>query len=99
MPTCNWFQLREYYLDRYAIVADDIIQNNVYARTVSEMPRYFLETIAFGGIILIALYLVNEGNSVDLMPLLSLYAFAGYRLMPALQAIFHGHAVLKNNIH
>jgi ABC-type multidrug transport system fused ATPase/permease subunit len=87
-----------YYLDRYAIVADDIIQNSIYARTVSEMPRYFLETIAFGGIILIALYIISEGNSADLMPLLSLYAFAGYRLMPALQAIFQGHAALKNNI-
>jgi ABC-type multidrug transport system fused ATPase/permease subunit len=88
----------KYYVDRYAIVTDDIIQNNVYARTVSEMPRYFLETIAFGGILLIALYLVSEGNAANLMPLLSLYAFAGYRLMPALQGIFHGHAVLKNNI-
>jgi ABC-type multidrug transport system fused ATPase/permease subunit len=88
----------DYYLDRYAIVADDVIQNNIYARTISEMPRYFLETLAFGGILLITLYLVNQGNSSDLMPLLSLYAFAGYRLMPALQAIFQGHTTLRNNI-
>lgn len=88
----------DYYLDRYAIVADDVIQNNIYARTISEMPRYFLETIAFGGILLITLYLVSEGNSTQLMPLLSLYAFAGYRLMPALQAIFQGHTSLRNNI-
>ena len=87
-----------YYSDRYAIVADDIIQNNVYARTVTQLPRYFIETIAFGGILLIALYLVNEGSAADLMPLLALYAFAGYRLMPAMQALFQGHAGLKNNI-
>ena len=88
----------DYYLDRYAIVADDIVQNNIYARTMSEMPRYFLETIAFGGILLITLYLVNKGNATELTPILALYAFAGYRLMPALQAIFQGHSSLKNNI-
>ena len=56
---------------------------------VDQMPRYALEAIAFGGVLLIVLYLMaGPGGLQQLLPLLAVYAFAGYRLMPALQQIY-----------
>lgn len=57
------------------------------------MPRYVLEIVAFGGILLMALYLFKTHGDVNhVLPLLALYAFAGYRLLPALQQLYQ-HAV------
>jgi ABC-type multidrug transport system fused ATPase/permease subunit len=45
--------------------------------------------MAFGGIILMILYLMFQtGTLTNALPIVSLYVFAGYRLMPALQQIY-----------
>lgn len=62
-------------------------------RVIRLVPRYMLEVVAFGGIILIAVYLLAvQDNVQQVIPMLGLYAFAGYRLMPALQQAFTGIA-------
>jgi ABC-type multidrug transport system fused ATPase/permease subunit len=65
---------------------------------VSALPRYALETIAFGGVLLIILYsLRNIGSTNDLLPLLSVYVFAGYRLMPSLNELFTSAIQMRFN--
>jgi len=60
-------------------------QQQVYAM----LPRYAFETLAFGGMLLIVLYLlVQEQSLAGVLPTLGVYAFATYRLLPALQSIF-----------
>ena len=52
-------------------------------------PVYFIQTLAFGAIIVLILYLLaTEGSLQDVIPLLSLYALAGYRLLPSLQQFY-----------
>ncbi len=67
----------------------------VYARTVASsqviaiLPRFILEAIAFGGVLLILLYIMTKtGSFNNALPILSLYVFAGYRLLPSLQQIY-----------
>ena len=44
--------------------------------------RHFLEGIAFGGMIIISSLIVVSGSEfVNIIPILSVYAFAGYRLI------------------
>jgi len=59
------------------------------AQLVSNLPKFFLEAVAFGGMVLMVLYLIYR-NAVflDVLPIISLYAFAGYRLMPSIQQIY-----------
>jgi len=77
---------------RYARVQADY-------RVIKKAPRYILEAVAFGGIILIAVYLIAvQDNIRQVIPMLGLYAFAGYRLMPALQQAFKGIASTRFNI-
>jgi ABC-type multidrug transport system fused ATPase/permease subunit len=79
------------FLEKFAAHAQRHSQNNVTAGTISQLPRYALEVMAFGGILMIVLYFMGaDHGSGKMVPLLALYAFAGYRLLPALQLIFSG---------
>jgi ATP-binding cassette, subfamily B, bacterial PglK len=65
---------------------------------VKQLPKYALETIAFGGIVLITLYLLQVRDSMEqVLPIAGLYAFAAYRFMPAMQQIFNSLAQLRFN--
>ena len=56
---------------------------------VGQIPRYFLEILAFGGIVTLVLYFISTTENVnETIPMVSFFAFAAYRLMPALQGIF-----------
>jgi ABC-type multidrug transport system fused ATPase/permease subunit len=60
------------------------------------MPRYLLETVAFGGIVMATLTLVlREGSSSSAISTLALYALVGYRLLPAGQQIFSAAVELR----
>jgi len=63
---------------------------------ITQLPRYALELVAFGGIMALILYLLAAKHDLDyVLPLLTLYALAGYRLMPALQQIFAAAASVR----
>jgi ABC-type bacteriocin/lantibiotic exporter with double-glycine peptidase domain len=67
-------------------------------QTVSQLPKYALEIVGFGGILLITIYFIlTQKDTSNTIPLLALYAFAGYRLMPALQGVFIGATSLRFN--
>ena len=81
--------LEQIYVKRFSDPAETISKNIAYASIIRYLPRYVLESLAFGGIILLILYLMTQkGNFNNALPIISLYAFAGYRLMPALQQIY-----------
>ncbi len=62
---------------------------NAVSSIVGQMPRYALEAVAFGGVLLIVLYLMaGPGGLQQALPLLAVYAFAGYRLIPAVQQVY-----------
>jgi ABC-type multidrug transport system fused ATPase/permease subunit len=63
-------------------------------------PRYVVELIAFGAIILSVLFLIqNEHkNLADILPILSVYAMAGYKLLPAFQQIYANIGTVKGNL-
>lgn len=65
---------------------------------VVHIPRFALEAIGFGGILIIILYLLRgDAQMHEVIPMMSLYAFAGYRLMPALQKVLIGLTTLRFN--
>ena len=66
------------------------------AQALSALPRYAVEIIAFGFVFAVAISLLaTEGAAAKILPVLGLYAFAGYRLMPALEHVFAGWAALR----
>ena len=82
--------LERTYIQRFSKSAEIYALNQAAAQVVSQVPRFALEAIAFGGLLLLMLYLTYwQGvGFASVLPVISLYAFAGYRLMPALQHIY-----------
>jgi len=81
--------LERAYIKSYSKAAKIFAQNKAILKVISQLPRYILEGIAFGGIMLLILYLMfQEGSFNNAIPIISLYAFAGYRLMPVMQNIY-----------
>ena len=78
--------LENIYIKRYSKPARKVSKNQASFGVVSLLPRYALEIIAFGGILLLVLYLmVKTNNFINAVPIIALYVYAGYRLMPLLQ--------------
>lgn len=66
---------------------------------ISQIPRYLIEFVAFGSVILLILYSLGNGGSVNtLLPILSVYAFAGLKLLPAIQHAYVNLSQVKGNI-
>ena len=98
--------LEKAFLDRFSKPAKTLAQHSAIAGAISQLPRYALEIIAFGGMMLLILYLmVQNVIFTSALPLIALYAFAGYRLIPSLQQIYAAITQLRfvspslNSIH
>ncbi len=76
-------------MDRFdnamAVVANSSAENSI----AGAMPRYVLESIAYGGLVIVTLAMINgSGGAASTIPTLALFAFTAYRLMPSLQQLF-----------
>ena len=81
--------LEKIYIERFSKYAQKLARASSSAQVIKQLPRYFLEAIVFGGILLILLYLMmQKGSFNNALPILSLYVFTGYRLMPAIQQVY-----------
>lgn len=81
--------LEERMLARFRIPSLLRSERIISATVVSQLPSYFMQGLLFGGMLLVLLYLIAaRGSFTDALPVISLYALAGYKLMPAVQQVF-----------
>ena len=84
------FGLEKIFIKNFSDSAKIFALTQTSSTIIGQLPRFFLEALAFGGIMLIILYKLSfSGNFNDALPIISLYVFAGYRLIPALQKIYN----------
>ena len=89
------------YLTRFRGPSIRNSRHQASAQTISQIPKFLMEAIGFGGVILLTLVLImkGEGDSGaslgDVLPILGAYTFAGYRLLPAVQNVYQGIAKLR----
>ena len=78
-----------FFFDYYSSSAKQVENNLIIVGLVSSFPRQIMEVLSFGGILIIVLYFLILRQDIGLaLPIMSLYAFAGYRLLPAVQSIY-----------
>jgi ABC-type branched-subunit amino acid transport system ATPase component len=81
--------LEETYIKSFSNSAQVFAKTQSSSKIISQLPRFILEAAGFGGILLIILYIIAQtGSFNNALPIVSLYVFAGYRLMPTLQQIY-----------
>ncbi len=86
----------KFFVNRFARASKVFTSVQPRARLIAQAPINIVRSVAFGGILLIILYLLAvEGNLKDAVPILSLYALAGYKLMPSLQHVFQSVSTLR----
>jgi len=84
------------YINRFSVPAITYAELQASNQVVAQLPRYGLEAVAFGGMLSTVLFLmVRDEDFSSIIPILSVYAFAGYRLMPALQQIYSSISQLR----
>ena len=88
--------LEKTIVTKFSNFAKIFARHQASAQILSQIPRYALEAVAFGGILLVVLfYMKQTGEFNEIVPIIALYAFAGYRLMPALQHIYSNFTHLR----
>ena len=86
----------EAYLKRFRGPASRFARYQSIAATLSTVPKYLIEAVGFGGVLLLALALLgSNGDLGSVLPVLGVYTFAGYRLLPSAQQIFQGLSNLR----
>jgi ABC-type bacteriocin/lantibiotic exporter with double-glycine peptidase domain len=88
--------LEDFYLKIFSKNSKIYALNQSLSSVIIHSPRYFIEAVAFGGMILLLLVLIKQDKDfLTIIPMVTLYALAGYRLLPALQLIYNSLTQLK----
>ena len=88
-----------FFLERYSKESLKQARLMSWNAVIGQIPKFALEAIAFGGIIIFVLVLLlTREDARQVIPLVSLFAFAGYRLMPAMQEIFTSFTKMQFNL-
>lgn len=66
-------------------------------QALAQSPRYLMEFLAFGVIIATILFLLDQkqGDLAEILPILSVFALAGFKLLPSMQQIYSSLALIK----
>ena len=69
-------------------------------QVLGQAPRYAVELIAFGAVIFLVMYLLIklEGNLGAILPILSIFVLAGFKLLPAFQQIYFSLSQIRGNL-
>lgn len=77
------------FLDKFQDASIQYSRTRTLSDTISIAPRYLIEVFAISALVFTIIYLVStKENAIEVLPVLGIYAFAGYRLLPTLQQIF-----------
>jgi ABC-type multidrug transport system fused ATPase/permease subunit len=81
--------LEKNFIKQFSEPALIYANNQSLAQIINLLPRFFFEGLAFGGIILLILFLLARGEDFQaIIPIVALYTFVGYRLLPAFQQVY-----------
>jgi ABC-type multidrug transport system fused ATPase/permease subunit len=91
--------LEDSYVKRFRAPALEAAQTATSSQIISELPRHLLEALAFGGILamVLAMLMRTDSTLVDILPTLGLFAFAGLRMFPAMQAVYRALTTIRFN--
>jgi ABC-type multidrug transport system fused ATPase/permease subunit len=84
------------FLNLFSSPSKKFAMNDVKNEIISEIPKYIMETVAIGGILCVIIVMIQGGSEMEeFLPVLTIYAFGAYRLLPSLQKIFRAVSNIK----
>ena len=92
-------RLESFYHNLFSNAAEKYALSHAKTLILSQLPRFLIESIFFGGIIFVSLvYVRDPENLFEILPSLAVIAFAGYKLLPALQLIYANFIAMRSVI-
>ncbi|WP_428398089.1 ABC transporter ATP-binding protein [Marinobacter salarius] len=83
-------------VERYRLASENMAKQIAKARVTSELPPLAMQGLVFSGMVAVVIYFLGVYGSVqEALPVLSLFALAGYRLMPEMQAVYRHIAEIR----
>lgn len=78
------------FTDAYTSASIEYGRANGGNATMNEIPKFWVELIAFGAMVSLILFLLatNNGSINIILPQLGIYAMASYKLLPAFQQVY-----------
>jgi|25_taG_2_1085351.scaffolds.fasta_scaffold00480_2 ATP-binding cassette, subfamily B, bacterial PglK len=91
---------QEIFTRRFGAASSDFAAAQGTNQAMSQVPRYAMDLVAFGSVIFLILYLLaaHEGNLGTILPVLSVYALAGFKLLPAFQQVYTSVSQIRGNL-
>ncbi|MFV1979661.1 MAG: ABC transporter ATP-binding protein [Rhodothermia bacterium] len=82
-------QRTPWVMRRYTEAAGILTATLAKRSVLSTLPRYFIEVLGLGGMLLVVLYLLaSQADVRATIPLISVFAFGAYRMLPAMQGVY-----------
>jgi ABC-type multidrug transport system fused ATPase/permease subunit len=86
------------YTANYRTINQRGLDSSAYIALSGELPRFAIETISFSAILLFAiLLLASDASSTNIVSILSVYAIAGYKLLPTMQQMYKSISSISAN--
>jgi ATP-binding cassette subfamily C protein len=88
----------QYFIDSFTQALSGYTRQMIAGGLIAQLPKHLMESLAFGGILGVTLYIVGVKQTVqEVIPVATLYAVAAYRILPAFQQITKALAALQFN--
>lgn len=85
-----------HFIGSFEKSSQNFARHNTFAQVVGSLPRYMIEVIAVGGLVVFVLTQLALSRELEsLAPVVGVLGFAGYRMLPALQVIFQGASSMQ----
>jgi len=91
---------RKYFVDAFEKQSLQQSQAQASTLTIAGAPRYMMEWLAYVVMILLIMFnLIVKGDDFStILPLLTIYGLAAFKLLPSLQQVYNSLATIKGNI-
>ena len=88
------------FTERFTQASQRFAVANASNQIISQVPRYAVELLAFGSVIALVMYLMvaHQGDVGTILPVLSVYALAGMKLLPAFQQVYSSITQIRGSI-
>lgn len=89
----------KFYLSIFDRATKIFTEKEISMQSISALPKYFIEMVVFTAMISIVLLNLADDLALNaIIPIIALYAFAAYRLIPALQVLFGNITLFKASV-
>lgn len=90
--------LESKYVNEFSTVSARGLNSSAFIALSGDLPRFAIETVSFSAILIFAIYLLSSHSAnANVVSILSVYALAGYKLLPTMQQIYKSISSMSAN--